>query len=391
MKSDNNNYTLLVIGDPYSRHLAHFVRVIKKENPQALIDVFGWKEENKEISADFISNVRYFFLADRPKINSRFKVSSVIAHIFYLKKAFRKHTRGKQYDIINIHYPTFVHTFLMKQMREVSYNIVLTPWGSDVYRIPTWQRFIIQRLYDNSDYVTGNGNRFTKDFMRIYNIPSSKLQYVSLGSSVIDYVSENKNNQTTEEAKAKFGINGSYVITCGYNASPSQQHLPIVEAIDSIRDQLPEKLVLLFPFTYGGNSEYKDSVKKRTGDISVKSLFFEEYLDYPHLLDLRQATDMFIHVQSTDANSGSLKEYLLLEKNVINGSWLLYDDLETDSYKPYYTVDRIENLGSVILNAYRGGIVEIRQNVISSIEELGVKYQTPKWNDMFLTISNRKV
>ena len=136
-----------------------------------------------------------------------------------------------------------------------------------------------------------------------------------------------------------------------------------------IKDQLPDALTLLFPFTYGGTPEYRNCVKKACEDAGVKALFFENFLELPDLFRLRQATNMFIHVQTTDANSTSFGEYLLCGKKIINGSWLKYDELEFDGNVPYYVVQEIDKLDETIMRAYHAEEQDISERLLNLLKE----------------------
>ena len=289
---------------------------------------------------------------------------------------------GEHYDIVNIHVPSSVIGLITSELKKLGDTRVITPWGSDFYRAGKIGRMMLKPLFKRADYICSAGNRFAKDVKAYFNLPDSKLAYLDIGSETIDYISENKNNISPKQARKELCLDGDYFITCGYNAHKEQNHLSIIEAISEIRDNLPEKLTLLFPMTYPHDEVYIRQVKQKAADKSLHAVFFEKYLDLKTLFLLRQATDMFIHVQSTDANSASVQEYLLLGKNVVNGSWLRYDELEKNGI-PYYLVDNMESLSKDILNTYKKGPINVAEETFQYIESYGWKQWIKKWNSFF--------
>ena len=240
------NYSLLLVGNPYDGHFLRFVKYIHQGNPSAIIDVFGINQNAKSISSDYNTIIRNIYLFDCDRKLAKLPILRNLEFIHKLRKYFRSNIVKEKYDIVNIHAPLYYHSFLLNDIKRVTKNIVLTPWGSDVYRISNFERRIVTKLYDASNVVTGSyGLRFTKDVMRIYNIPENKMRNITLFGDQIDYYMEHKHAITVEDAKNKFGIEcDSYVITCGYNASVGQRHMQIIDAIDKVKSKLPINIVL---------------------------------------------------------------------------------------------------------------------------------------------------
>lgn len=381
------NYSLLLLGEFYDNHLIRFVRYLKKENPQVQIDFFTPSIAGRIIPTDYLDCFRTCEVVDFSKYFRFVPGLNEMEEVHNWHKYFRVFSKSLHYDVVNIHYPRSVYSSVLPEISRIADNLVLTPWGSDVLRISKKQRKKLQQVYDAADYITGRGGRFCDDFMRIFNVPQQKFAYKGIGSEAIDYIVDNKSKVDVRTAKQYFGIEDSYVITCGYNASRAQQHIQILDSIGKIKNKLPQNLVLLFPVTYPKNPDYIALLKSTVKELGIYSIFCEDYLELESLFYLRQATDMFIHVQTTDANSASLKEYVLLGKNCINGGWLKYPDVESNDYKPYHTVKNLNELAMAILNAYQKGTPEIKDSVTDYIKSLGCKPTAKEWNDFFMSIS----
>lgn len=385
------DYSILIMGFFYNNHMIRFVKHLKKENPNARIDFFAPIEKECTVDEDYLSCFRDCRQVTFSSFFHSIPLLRALEVSYNWHRKFHQFSYKRKYDIVNIHYPLYHHNYILNDLQLITDNLVLTPWGSDVYRIDEHKRRILKNVFDAARFVTGAGDRFTRDFMKKFDIPNKKFVHADIGSEMIDYISENKGVLSTDGAKRELGIEGRYVITCGYNSQKAQRHIDIINAISKVRDRLPRDLVLLFPVTYPKeNAQYVSELKKITKEKDINSIFLEDYLDVNNLFVVRQATDMFIHVQTTDANNASIKEYLLLNKNCINGAWMVYDDIETDSYKPYHTVSSIEELEKVIVEAYHKGVPEIKESVIEHILSLGCKPAAREWNSFFESITSKR-
>jgi hypothetical protein len=132
--------------------------------------------------------------------------------------------------------------------------------------------------------------------------------------------------------------------------------------------------------------EYVNSLKTLCLESGLDAIFYEDYLSVADLFILRRATDMFVHIQTTDGGNSSLQEYVLCGKKVVHGSWLHYKKLE--QYKPlfYYPVDDLSHLGEAILQAFRSERIDTPAEVLDYIRNRGWKQKMLLWNDFFTSI-----
>ena len=372
-------YKILVLGDIYDNHIIRYLYNLKHENSKAEIDVYAYRQGG-DIDSRLTGVVNQIYWHIPTKNIIRYYNSYALAKRY--KSELCGISKENHYDIVNIHYSPILFGLIMSVFHHLGDTILVTPWGSDFDRAGKIGRLLLKPVFKQADYICSAGNRFAKDLIKYYHIPDSKLICLDIGSETIDYISENKASLSEEQARKELGLVGDYFITCGYNAHKEQQHLSIIDSIAEIRDNLPENLTLLFPVTYPNDVEYVNEIKRKTAEKSLNAVFYEEYLDIKTLFLLRQSTDMFIHVQSTDANSASVQEYLLLGKNVVHGSWLRYDELEKFGI-PYYIVDNLHSLSQNILNAYKNGPINIAKETTQYIESYGWKKWIKRWNRFF--------
>lgn len=376
-------YRLLIVGPLESDHLRRLVLHLKMVDPEASVSVLCWQISRPlpdEVSSVLDSVVQVKspdgILARIPLLRS------LTARIRY-RRAFRAVTERKP-DIINIHYPSPRDMHIMPLMKKTGAKVILSPWGSDVLRVdsPLALRKL-RKLYSEADHVTGLKGHFMDSVIARLGFNPGKILEVGFGSDTLDYFLEHGNGLSREQAKESWGLSGSYLITCGYNGSDGQRHKAVIESIASVRDSLPEDLVLVFPFTYGAKDGYRQELESCLERFGIKGFFVTEYLPLKRLHELRKCTDMFIHVQPTDASSASVKEYLICGAKVLHGGWIKYDDIPDGPETPFFIVPSLESLPDVILEAYRSEPRMVSVNVASAIMAGGWNSRIKDWDNMF--------
>lgn len=363
-------------------HVIRFITNLAHQNRTVMIDVLSPKKVGREIDTTVKTVVNSIFwtsdISSSPYFIGLFKY---ILSLFRITKDIFLKTK---YDIINIQYIQPSYYFVLDRFKRNSNCILVTPWGSDIYRRHKWSQWFIERIFSASNYICINDNRFGRDITRFYSIPKSKMVKLDIGSETIDYILEKKTYIDKKKSRDALGLKGDYFITCGYNGRREQNHLYIVDAVAKARKDLPSELVLLFPFTYLADPEYTLEVEQALAKYNLKARFFKSYLSLEELYYLRQATDMFIHVQTTDANSLSVHEYLLLDKTVINGSWLRYEELERDGL-PYYIADTLESLPQSIKTAVMNKDSIVTDQAKNYVSSYGWKTWIKLWDNFFTT------
>lgn len=374
-------YKLLLVGRLYNQHQIRFIQNLKKENPNVQIDFFSFLRE-KPLPDELkgLINEEYYLytkIKKRPFFPQR--IYDIIRLILFFKQI------ECHYDVINIHYPSYFYAFLYNQFRRISDYIVLTPWGSDVYRCKWHNLQILKFLYKKADYITSVSEKFRNDLVEIFKIPVYKTIILDIASETIDYIQENKFLITKQNAQEKLGVENKFVICCGYNGQKEQQHENIIIALNKIKEYIPENVILFLPFMYGGNENYKKKIIDLTESYGFKYILFDTYLDKKDMFLLEQATDLLIHVQTSDASSCTIQEFILLEKKVINGKWLKYPQLINGVKNPYFEVQSMESLADTIKIALSTNI-EIPKITLDYIESCGWKSWIKHWNTFFQDI-----
>lgn len=386
---DKSSYRLLIVAYGASLlQILTFVKNLKKENSSVVIDLLTDLKMDSITGQikDYVTKIYRI-----RKISGRFihgRAALLFNKLLFLTLFF--FLSFKKYDVVNIHFARPALLKAMPWIRRMTKNIVISPWGSDVLRLEDENAIKRMRvIYRYASVVTARPNSQSGiQIVEKIGFDPHKMRPLRWGLEYVDFIEEEKPNKTEEESKSRFGLLNRYVISCGYSTAPSHRHEAIIEAIYSIRNELPENLTLLFPFTYGwGSNQYVQGIKNKCSSLGLNAVYVDEYLDMNDLYMLRMATDMFIHVQTTDAGASCVMQYILCHKKIVHGSWMKYDYLE--QYKPlfYYPVDRMEDLAEVILKAYHSEKISIPNGVIDAIMNRGWNKEMKQWNSLFRNLA----
>lgn len=379
---------ILIVNHTFSDHVVRFITHLKRATSDIVIDFLAPKEAG-EPPLRIQELVRTFYTYDDvPKkgffrrLFLRYRLHNVIS----LRRVVVSLAKDNKYDSITIHYPMWHYLSIIDILKRMTENILLFPWGSDVYRATWYEKLGLRRLYRKAKYIGSQNNRFRKDFCRILKVEKSKLVDLNIGSDLVDFIRLNKSALSKEKAKETLGVQGKYVITCGYNNQPSQRHCEMIDAINFVRGKLLKDIVLFFPVTYGGSKQYTENLIKKARECRIDSRFFVKYLPESEYFTLMRATDLFIHVQTTDADSGSVKEFILSGAKVLNGSWLKYDDLLMYKPLPYFEVKDMNSLGDDIINAVEAEPIDINPKTYEILYEFGWEYAIKAWKQFYESI-----
>lgn len=381
-------YSILIVGlNCYSGHIREFVVNLKKKNPRVEISLLTTSVQDK-FKDEIYEFTEQIMMVKRYKGRVKLPFFATLMNIMYLYWAlFRLFCSGR-YDIVDIHFAKPFIKYALPVLRRITNNVIFTPWGSDVLRVEDEKSLKnMQKIYSYAKYVTtGKDTVVGKCVVSKLNVSPDKMVKLGWGGEFFDYAQENLSKITTEDAKARFGLNGKYVITCGYNMQQAQRHEEIIDAVCEVKNQLPSNLTLLFLFTYARNDKqikYKEMLVERCKSQGLDFVVIEDFLDLNDLLKLRVATDIFVHVQTSDAGSRCVAEYILCNKKVVHGAWMKYAYLENHQPSCMFLVESRDQLGKAIVNACRTKIGNLQNDVRAAIMERSWNSKMTLWNNFF--------
>lgn len=382
---------VLLFGDIYEdKWLGSFIRSIKSKSSDIQIDFFNiniFKRSEYPSSSQLWSHI-YSPSPNFPAFSYNIPKLRGLARLFDIVMAIKKmggqiKKRGMKYDIVHISFLLGIYSYCLDDIKNIGSKIILTPWGSDILRADRRKIKRLVRLAKVADYVScgSNAPRFREEIIRLLKVSEKKMIAAGFGTEMIDLINLHP-GLTRDTAKKQIGLEGRYVIVCGYNANPHQQHLKIIESIVKIKWQLPENYILIFPMTYGRDEEYLGIVKDCLDRHELSYKMLNNYLSNNDLLYIRKGTDLFIHAQTTDANSGTVAEYLLCDTKVVNGDWLSYPQREKYGM-PYYTFHTFDELGEVIITAIATSSSIVPQKLREDIAQEGWNNVGQQWVNFY--------
>ena len=381
---------LLVCNIYDDKWIGGLVRNLKRADSGLRIDLFNTSIGRQALLPDYIGLCSNVMVGRRHFVGFLYKIPKVRGVLAWLDICMGFHRfacevkrKGEKYDVANVHFLLPALRYCEKDMRAVANKVLLSPWGSDILRVKRRDLKKLQVLAQQSDFVSCGREqlRFKNDIIRLLCVSGKKLVNIGFGTEMIDFIAAHA-EVTCDMAKEKLGLAGKYVIVCGYNAHRAQNHLRIIEAIAEHKAELPENLVLLLPMTYGKDEKYMAGVEKAMKERGLAYRILRDYLANEELLYVRKCADMFVHAQDTDANSGSLAEYLLCGAKVVNAAWLSYPNREKYG-KPYYVFDSFDALGEVIVLAYNDTGTLIDGRLLEDIQQDGWSRVGRQWVDFY--------
>ena len=241
-------YNILIVGlKCYSGHIREFVVNLKKKNPLARITLvtFSIRDEFKN---DIMKSVDQIIRIKQYHGFIKLPIVYSIMDLLYLYWGFLKLHLFHHFDIVDIHYPRAFLKRIMPIIRMMTKNIVITPWGSDVMRVDDKKSIEnLCNICSQARYITvARDSMIGKYVIDKFKMNPEKMVKLGWGGEFFDFIQENSGKVTTESAKERFGLTDKFVISCGYNMQYEQRQEEIIDAIYSMKDQLPYNLLLLF-------------------------------------------------------------------------------------------------------------------------------------------------
>lgn len=278
----------------------------------------------------------------------------------------------RKYDTILLQGFGGIEMSLFNQLRIENQHVVGAFWGSDFYRREKMGDSFLKKIINKCDRVIISTQQMQSDISAVFHIEKTKIRKALFGIQPLQNLYELRLVPQII-SKSKIGlVDKNFVITCGYNATPDHQHIEILKALVSVKDVLPHRTKVIFPMTYGRELNYMEQVKIAIANSGIDCIVMEEFLTDEEVAHLRKATDFFIQIQATDANSGSFREHLAAQNLVLTGSWLPYKEYQSEGVF-FETIDHISQLSKKI------------KEVLANFSELKTKAEKMNSFDKFKT------
>lgn len=213
-----------VIGNSESIFLKAFLLSVAKRYQYSSFQVLT----PKSTTFKYPENIQQFVYSKKGKLFSKISKSSFFFHLINQWIFFRN---SIVFDVCHIHSVGTASSILATLMAKKCRFIISSVWGSDFYRSSRMKRRIQEKLYLVSRFITFANEKSLLEFDNYYaGKYSQKLKICRFGLTAFK---ELKNLEFDKSyCKRQLNIPDSdLVITIGYNNSPGQQHIKVIESL----------------------------------------------------------------------------------------------------------------------------------------------------------------
>lgn len=329
----DNNYK----SKPNLKNLSTILRAIFP----VLFNGYFWKDQliclidngSKFLSSSFILTLRH--------INA-----------YYYAKFIDENTNT---DVIHLHFPKHIFSLFTKYLKK-DYELIITYWGSDIYRIDKWMDHEIQRsILKNANLITASTPEMQFSITSRYGfnlyskIKIARFIHDDIYYNIADKLLNHPN--WIQEYKKSLGIDdGKIVILFGHNAHWENNHKNFLECLSNLPGSIANKYHIIFPLTYGDKTgTYTKELIAKSKNIEASFSFLTEFLNWEELAKLKIISNVYIHCPTTDGLSAFLTEFLYTNNLAIVGDWLPYKTF-TDFKIGYLTFTDFQDLEKILIN-----------------------------------------
>lgn len=331
---------ILILGAYDSTYIQHYINdVLLPLGFDVYILIPSPDIKNPLPESDYLHKVEVF-----PIDSKIILLKKILRRLTIFRKIIKLRKYGP-YDFIHIQYVDVLYLRIASLLKRK--KLVVSYWGSDILRNSKRNLKIIKKFYDRNmvDYVSGDSTITRDAFIQFYGL-KNKYNLVYYGDSICDQI--DGLDITKDDIRAYFDIpKEKIVVSVGYNARKSQQHLEVLRAFAESRVFDKDKYYFVFQMTYclDDMGNYKEILQFLEREKFQYKLI-ENYLSEKEVAMLRASVDVFINSQTTDAFCNTIKEYFYCKKIILNPKWLHYGELDNLklSYIEYETFSQLPEL-----------------------------------------------
>lgn len=340
------------------------------------MDVLVWNRTTKR----YFTNNEYIF-RDNISFLKKLQYIKSLRYLFLFRSfLYLFVSKGlKGIDILNYQCHDRECDMLIPFLNKRKVNLIISIWGSDLYRISEKTRKKRQILYDKVNLIHVESPVVRKDFLFKYHIDENKVFVCNFGIDLFENIDRFREQKEIIKRNLLPGIaQNRIVVTCGYNARQGQQHKVMINQLRQLPLEYKKKLFIVFPLTYSApNDSVLDVVYNYLSNLDIPYCCFTEQLDLESLAKLRVISDIVINIQITDSLSTSLLEYFYAGNIMLLGEWLPYHFLIDQcgmSYIPVSVKDIADKI-QLLISHYK----EEKKLALKNVEKT---YSLASWDSV---------
>ena len=201
-----------------------------------------------------------------------------------------------QYDVIN--YQFLSKTCLdLERISGAGARKILSFWGTDLFTTNEHFSYKLQRsALSRSTGVTVHSQEMRQILLSKFGRDHKFDTHVSLtasGDAIFDQIERRRAQEGGNQFRNRNNIKiNQTVVTVGSCGSSNECHLESISSLGKLPLKLKQRIVFLFPLTYGAPSnQYLHQIEQATQSHKLECRFFHKRMSIEDLLDLRLATD----------------------------------------------------------------------------------------------------
>ncbi|MDF2158192.1 hypothetical protein [Algoriphagus sp. CAU 1675] len=215
------------------------------------------------------------------------------------------------------------------------FKIISTLWGGELESLKLFGSrklyfLFFKKMVINSSYITVFTHEKEQQLIS-YNINKLKIKKFLYGSNIISNIEILVSNGNRLHSKSIFNIPDNLISICvGYSGKSLHQQLEFLNFIirNNLTEEFSSKFFLIFPMTYGFDSNLHDSLLLVLRKFNFKFIILTQKMSDLEVAYLRHSTDIFLQISTFDGLSSSLIEGFLSGSIIICGDWLPYESFK---------------------------------------------------------------
>lgn len=376
---------ILIVGDAGSVFIKQFIEYVLLDNSKNTIvllseysineDYRKFYEENGVLIEPLIIS-KNRFLSSIPKLRSSY---GNVLWCDYIRKKYAF------FDLIHVHGLNCSRGNIGIYLKNITKKLVITVWGDEIFRKTKGTLKAYQKYYNRADVITLSTTDMYKAFCAAYGDKyNHKISMNKFAIGLLDTIDYLKKEKSRKDLCLEFGIldPSKKIVFVGHNGREAQRHIEITRALKMLPVKVRKEITLLYTMTYGVKNEaYMRTLQTEIDCLGCDYVILREFLNEEKTAKLRCVCDVMLHAQKTDAFSASLMESLYAGAIIINGSWLIYNDLP-QSRNRFVEYDTLEELPVKLVDVldnfegYKNRFID-NQEIIRSI--CSREYTTRDW------------
>ena len=367
---------ILFVGNCNHYFNRKLVEELNKFNDGLVTDFFTIEKPGLDLALPY-DNI-FDHSVNRGKLNIFLRQPGFYSLYCYNKwnKDLTDFVKRNDYDFVHLQSLDKWHLGLSGIKKEI--KVIITIWGSDFLRLSEKRLNSFNPLIQKSYKITFATEEISSVFEKRFNT-RSKHVIARFGLNVFNEIDKLR-------ASADFSNTNKTVLTIGYNRHPAQQHLKILNELSKLDKSVIDKITLVIPLTYGPiNIDYIYKIKEAVKKLGIGHKYYDTFLSENQIADLCLNSDIMLQLQTTDAFSGSMQEYMYAGNIIITGKWLNYSTLKEEGIK-FYEINEFESLSELLSNIVLNITLEkekTRNNYKNLYEISSWESNIIKWNNLY--------